>query len=139
MTWALLGLLLMLGLFPGMDKMSASVSRLPFMKINPRYSGGMVMQSISNENCTLNIRKPVFNGFLKELESGFVQLDWHGNVPEIIKDSIDYDQDGIKDFSISIDRKNNQSKIEAYNRKVTGIHISTRTSYGWALRVGLKQ
>jgi hypothetical protein len=107
------------------------------MKLNPRYTGGEIADQVISKSCTLDIRKPVFNGFLKERNSGFVQLDWHGTIPEIIKDSIDYDHDGIKDFCILIDMKNSKTVLEPIERKVKGVLISTPTSYGWAVRVGL--
>lgn len=137
--WAFAGLILIIILFPGLNSFSVSVSKLPFMKLNPRYTGGEVTNQIIAENCTLDIRKPVFNGFLKERNSGFVQLDWHGKVPEMINDSIDYDHDGYKDFCIFIDRKNSKTVLNSLNRKVKGVAISTPTSYGWAVRVGLSK
>ena len=136
--WAFLGLVLIIILFPGLNSYSVSVSKLPFMKINPRYTGGEIAKQIVADRCTLDIRKPVFNGFLKERETGFVQMDWRGNIPEIINDSIDYDQDGIKDFNIKVDRKNSKTILNPINSKVKKVVISTQTSYGWAVRVGLE-
>ena len=135
--WAFAGLLLIIILFPGLNSFSSSVSKLPFMKLNARFTGGEISKQIVAENCTLNIRKPVFNGFLKERNSGFVQLDWHGAIPDIINDSIDYDHDGNKDFIIFVDRKNSKTALYPLNRKVKGVDISTATSYGWAVRIGL--
>jgi hypothetical protein len=136
-TWAFVGLILIIILFPGLNSFSVSVSKLPFMKLNPRYTGGEIANQIIAENCTLNIRKPVFNGFLGERNSGFVQLDWHGTIPEMINDSIDFDYDGKKDFCIFIDRKKSKTVLNPLNAKVKGVAISTTTSYGWAVRVGL--
>src|ERR1035437_8448676 len=80
-SWAIFCLILILILFPGLTSFSGSVSKLPFMKLNPRYTGGEIANQVIQERCTLDIRKPVFNGFLKERTSGFVQLDWpHGRV-----------------------------------------------------------
>lgn len=135
--WAFAGLILIIILFPGLTSFSRSVSKLPFMKLNARYTGGEIAKQIVAENCTLNIRKPVFNGFLKERNSGFVQLDWHGTIPELITDSVDYDRDGNKDFIIFVDRKNSKTALDPLNRKVKGVDISTATSYGWATRIGL--
>src|ERR1700687_3273909 len=87
--WAIAGLLLIIILFPGLNSLCVSVSKLPFMKLNRRYTGGEVATQLISEKCTLDIRKPVFNGFLKEKNSGFVQMDWHGIVPERLRDSID--------------------------------------------------
>ena len=136
-SWAFAGLILIIILFPGLNSFSVSVSKLPFMKLNPRYTGGEVTTRLISEKCTLDIRKPVFNGFLKERNSGFVQMDWHGIVPEMIRDSIDYDNDGKKDFCIEVNRIKSESGLEVYNGKVKSVLISTPTSYGWAVRVGL--
>ena len=137
--WAVAGLILIIILFPGLNGFSVSVSKLPFMKLNPRYTGGEVATHLISEKCTLNVRKPVFNGFLKERNSGFVQMDWHGIVPGEIIDSIDYDNDGKKDFCIEVNSTNSESGLEVYNDKVKKIIISTPTSYGWAVRVGLSK
>ena len=126
-SWAFLGLILIIILFPGLNSFSVSVSKLPFMKLNPRYTGGEIANQIVAESCTLNIRKPVFNGFLRETKSGFVQLDWHGTVPEMIKDSIDYDHDGKKDFCILVDRKKSKTDLKSFNSKVKDVIISTPT------------
>jgi hypothetical protein len=137
--WAIAGLILIIILFPGLNTFSASVSKLPFMKLNPRYTGGEVATHQISEKCTLDIRKPVFSGLLKERNSGFVQLDWRGIVPEIIKDSIDYDNDGKKDFFIEVNRAKSISGLEVYNNKVKKILISTPASYGWSVRVELSK
>jgi hypothetical protein len=136
-SWAIFCLILILILFPGLNSFSGSVSKLPFMKLNPRYTGGEIANQVIQERCTLDIRKPVFNGFLKERTSGFVQLDWHGTIPEMIKDSIDYDHDGNMDFCILVDRKNSKTVLDPISKKVKGVVISTPTSYGWAVRIGL--
>jgi hypothetical protein len=135
--WAFLGLILIIILFPGLNGYSVSVSKLPFMKLNPIYSGGEIVKQVVADRCTLDIRRPVFNGFIKERNTGFVQLDWKGNLPELINDSIDYDQDGVKDFIISVDRKTSKTILTPINIKAKKVVISTRTSYGWAVRVGL--
>jgi hypothetical protein len=136
-SWAFFCLILIIILFPGLNSFSFSVSKLPFMKLNPRYTGGEIADQVISKSCTLDIRKPVFNGFLKERNLGFVQLDWHGTIPDIIKDSIDYNHDGIKDFCVLIDRKNSKTVLDPINRKIKGVLISTPTSYGWAVRIGL--
>ena len=136
-SWAFLCLIMIIILFPGLNCFSVSVSKLPFMKLNPKYSGGEIAKQMITASCTLDIRKPVFSGFFKERISGFVQLDWHGTIPETIKDSIDYDNDGNKDFCVLIDRKDSKTVLSPFNKKVKGVIISTPTSYGWAVRVGL--
>jgi hypothetical protein len=137
--WAFAGLILIIILFPGLNSFSVSASKLPFMKLHPRYTGGEIAHQIIAENCTLNIRKPVFNGFFRERNSGFVQLDWHGTIPEMINDTIDYDHDTKQDFIIFIDRKNSKTVLNPLCIKVKDVARSTATSYGWAARIGLSK
>lgn len=138
-TWAFAGLILILILFPGIGVFSKSVSRLPFMKLNPNLTGGVVARQMISEGCTLDIRKPVFDGLIGERKNGFVQLDWRGNIPESINDTIDYDNDGTSDFSVIINRKESKAELASYNPLVKKVGISTPTSYGWAVRVDLKR
>lgn len=136
-SWALACLILILVLFPGLNSFSESASKLPFMKINRNYSGGEVVKQLISDGCTLNVRKPVFDGLFGEKKNGFVQIDWHGNIPEIIIDTIDFNFDGIPDFSVLINRKELKTDLASLNQCVRKIEISTPTSYGWAVRVEL--
>jgi hypothetical protein len=136
-TWAFLCLIIIILLFPGLDSFSSSAAKLPFMKINPNFTGGEVEQQLISQSCTLSIRKPVFDGLIKERKKGFVQLDWRGNLPDKLNDTIDYNLDGIPDFHIMVDRILSITDMEPISDKVKNVNTSTRTSYGWAVRVGL--
>jgi len=135
--WAILCLILILVLFPGLNSFSIATSKLPFMKINPRYMGGETARQIISPGCTLIIRKPVFNGLFKERKNGFVQLDWRGRIQAEIVDTIDYNFDKVPDFIIRINPVEKVSRLHPVNNKVGRLIISTPTSYGWSARVGL--
>lgn len=137
--WALLCMILILVLFPGLNGFSDSAAKLPFMKINPNYSGGEVISRIGTENCNVDIRKPVFDGLFGEKRSGFVQVDWRGTIPDEIVDTIDYDLDSIADFRIHIIKSTMKAELKSFNGKVGKIIVSTPTSYGWAARVEVKK
>jgi hypothetical protein len=136
-TWAFICLILITILFPGLNSFSASAAKLSFMKINPNYTGGEVTKELISASCTLDIRKPVFDGLFRERNRGFVQIDWRGNIPDEIVDTIDYDFDKRPDFCILIDRAKSKTVLDPINSKVMDIIISTPTSYGWAVRVEL--
>jgi hypothetical protein len=138
-SWALAGLILIILLFPFLNSFSSSAARLPFMKINPNYNGGEIASRVESEGCTLVVRKPVFDWLIGEKKNGFVQVDWRGKVPERISDSVDYNLDGIPDFLIKVDRNSFKAELVPLNPLVTRIEISTQTSYGWAVRVGIKK
>ena len=138
-TWAVTGLILIIILFPGLNNMSASAARLPFMKINPNYTGGEVVQQLVSAGCTLDIRKPVFDGLFGERNKGFVQIDWRGNIPDEFAETIDFNLDKIPDFRITINRPGSKTLLYPLNSKVLDLAVSTPTSYGWAVRVNLKK
>jgi hypothetical protein len=138
-TWAFAGLLIIMILFPGLTGFSKSLSHLPFMRINPNYSGGDIAFSDSVPGYRLDIRKPVFDGLLGERKKGFVQLDWRGKLPEIISDTIDFDRDGKSDFMIAINTMESKTEIKPLDRRVESVNVSTATSYGWAVRINLKK
>jgi hypothetical protein len=137
LAWAFICLVLIIILFPGLTGFSASLSKASFMKIHPRYSGGEVNKQIISEGCTLDVREPVFKGLISDRKSGFVQLDWRGNVPDRIMDTVDYNLDGVPDFYIMVDTKTPGTEVKPFNSKVINVGISTPTSYGWAVRINL--
>jgi hypothetical protein len=136
-TWAFAALILIIILFPGLNSFSASLARLPFMKINPNYAGGEIARQFITSGCTLDIRTPVFDGLLKEGKNGFVQIDWRGNIPGKIIDTIDYNHDNNPDFAILIDKTLTKTVLTPFSNKVKNVGISTPTSYGWAVRINL--
>jgi hypothetical protein len=138
-AWAFICLILIIVLFPGLNSFSSSLAKLPFMKINPNYTGGEVAQSLVIDNCTIDIRRPVFDGLFGERQKGFVQIDWRGEIPAEIIDTIDFDFDNNKDFAISINSKSSETILLPFNNKIRDVGISTPTSYGWAVRVNLKK
>lgn len=135
LMWAFLCLILILFLFPALRPLAYKTSQLPFMKINEWHSGGEVVKEIKMENYTLNIRKPVFNALIGERKKGFVQIDWIGVLPEMLNDTIDYDNDNKNDFVIQINTVTEQSTINPLNLKIGKIKVSTPTTYGWAARI----
>lgn len=138
-AWAVAGLIFIIWVFPGFQKVNEKVASLPFMKINPNFSGGEVERRLVSPVCTLDIRRPVFDGLVRQRRNGFVQIDWRGNLPGEIEDSIDYNFDSIPDFYIKIDTKQSETLLKALNPAVGDINTSAATSYGWAVRVNLKR
>jgi hypothetical protein len=133
--WAILCLILIMILFPQLNTFSSGVSRLPFMKINPNFTGGEVAERIVMESCTLVVRKPVFDGLIGERRHGFVQVDWRGKIPDIINDTIDYNMDKIPDFAIRINQSEHLTLLNPLNPKVMEVGVSTPVSYGWSARI----
>jgi hypothetical protein len=137
-VWAIAGLVLILALFPNLAGFSKSLAGLPFMKINPNYTGGEISRKYTTGNCTIAVHNPVFDGLLKDRRKGFVQIDWRGELPDYISDTIDYDYDSTPDFLIQIDRKNQKTDLQPVSPWVVDLRISTPVSFGWAARINLR-
>jgi hypothetical protein len=139
--WAVLCLVIVLVMFPGLDSCSRHLAKLPFMKINPAFSGGDTATTICYDNYTLYIHEPVFAALIGESSKGFVQLDWtwKDSIPVVVSDSIDYDSDLVPDLIIGIDPSSEKLKIEPLNDVVGEIEASSRTRDGWIVRVGLEK
>jgi hypothetical protein len=137
--WAILCLIAMIAFFPGFNSLAGSLAKLPFMKINPNMSGGEIAHENIHAGCTLVTHRPVFDGLIKDRKNGFVQVDWRGEVKEEINDTIDYDLNGTPDFSIRINTATADTRLDPLSQDVTGLDVSTPTSYGWVARVRLKK
>jgi hypothetical protein len=137
--WAIGCLLLMTILYFALGNFSAGFAKLPFMKLNPTCTGGEISQQIVMDDCTLMVRKPVFDGLIREKKKGFVQIDWRGNIPDVIDDTIDFNLDKEPDFIIRIDKSKPDAILKALNPKVRNIDVSTSASYGWSVRVNINK
>jgi hypothetical protein len=137
--WAFLALVLIIVLFPGLSGFSKSLARLPFMKINPNFTGGDVAFSKISPACTLVVHQPVFDGLVNKRKEGFVQVDWRGTLPGYLSDTIDYDRDAKPDFIVHVDRKTSETVLNTLSNKVKDVKISTPVSYGWSVRVNLSR
>jgi hypothetical protein len=138
-TWAAICLLIVLIMFPGLDKFSKQMAKLPFMKIHPSLSGGDVAKTIEHENYTVNIHEPVFAALIGESSRGFVQLEWiwKDSIPVPVFDSVDFNMDHKTDFIIKIDPLTDSIKILSLRNNVGEIEASARTGNGWIARIGL--
>ena len=138
-TWAVICLLIILIMFPGLDSYSRQMAKLSFMKVNPTLSGGDTARSVVYEDYTLHIHNPVFDALIGESSSGFIQLDWVWNdsIPVPVKDSIDFNMDDHIDFIISIDPQSNQVHLDPLQPHVRDIIAEARLENGWIVRVGL--
>jgi hypothetical protein len=98
------------------------------VKIHERFTGGSVMSRVSRSGYTLELRRPIFdNAFGRDTDSGFVQIDiiHNGTLDVDVKEDIDYDRDGIRDFILFYDRRKKQPMITPYGKEVGPIMDKT--------------
>ena len=73
--WASLGTLIILVAFIGMDSWQQLSLNLPFMRVDPQYSGGAIVDSVVRNNLKISIHENVFPGVFRQSGNGFVQID----------------------------------------------------------------
>ena len=126
-------------LFINLGSISEIISKLPFMKINPIFSGGEICNEILKENYKIYVHKPVFPSLIGNSDFGFVQLDYKYSANIILKDSIDYNQDNQVDFYISSSANLDSLYLDIFNREVHNISRNLVLKDGRLIRIGLRK
>jgi hypothetical protein len=136
-TWAILSFLIILLLFPALQPLSREISKFPFMKINPIYSGGDRNFEIEGKGYILTVNKPVFEALIGTSNEGFVQMTWVGDFSLPHADTIDFNKDKSSDFVVKFFNTKKPPQIEPLNNKVKALQNYAKTKTGWIVRVGL--
>ncbi len=139
--WAVICVFLIPITFIGNEGFAKQLAKLPFMKINPIYKGGEVARITSDSTLKITINKPVFEALIGESSEGFVQIKFECDslLPEIIRQNIDFNNDGVQDFKLAVNTKTSDTQFEALNKKdVIGLGISTMVKDYWIVRVEVR-
>jgi hypothetical protein len=139
--WAAACLLLVPITFVRNNDLAVQLAKLPFMKIHPKYTGGMEKRSYLTNGLLITVYEPVYNGITGKGSRGFVQVKFSGTgqLPGTIHELIDYDFDGNPDFSVSINTANGTTSFEKMNRQVNSLRISAKVKNDWVVQVNLKR
>lgn len=138
--WAIFCVLLIPVTFIGNDGFAKQLAKLPFMKINPIYSGGEIDRVIHDSALVTTIYKPVFEALIGQSSSGFVQVKFEGDsiLPSVIDREIDFDNDGSPDFKLAINTLSGSTQFEIFNKDVTGLGVSLQVKDYWIARIEMK-
>lgn len=111
--WASLGIPILLAGFMGQDFLMQKLFIDPGMKISARWNGGEIVHTIDHETYKTAIHRPVFDGLFWEKSKGFVQIDWKSEqeLPKVIDEIFDFDQDGNNDFQVTLDTQTNEAAL----------------------------
>lgn len=138
--WAFICVLIIPVTFIGNNQFARQLAKMPFMKVNPKFSGGEPNYEIKTDSLTISINKPVFEALFGQSSEGFVQVKFSGNkiLPERIQSNIDYNRDGKPDFSVDINTVNSKTEISILNPDVLELGISSKVKDDWIIRVDIK-
>lgn len=139
-TWAVLCLILIPVTFMGNNVFAGMMAKLPFMKVNPIYSGGETDNVLDHAGIKVTINKPVFEALLGQSSKGFVQVKWTAEkvLPHVISDTIDFDNNGAADFIVHIDTKSGNTQLIPLEKNVLSLRISAKVKESWLVRVNLE-
>ncbi len=137
--WAFACVLLIPLTFMGNANFAKQLAKLPFMKINPVFSGGEVARSFENNGLKVVIYKPVFAALIGESKSGFVQIKFSDDnqLPKLISQEIDYNNDGKTDFNININTVTGETKLKPLNGNVKSMAVSAKVKMDWIIRINI--
>ena len=133
--WAIICMVLIPITFIGNDFFANKIANLPFMKVNPIYTGGDSARCFKQDSMTFTINKPVFESLFGTSNKGFVQVKIAGALPELIQSNIDYNNDSVIDFSLNINTLTGDTKVKALSKQVSKLTISSKVKNYWIVRV----
>jgi hypothetical protein len=110
------------------------------LRVSPWYTGDAVARTLSHGNYETRIHKPVFMGLVGETSTGFVQVDWapRDNVPAVLDEEIDYDNDGKIDFRLTWNVGSGEIVLVPHSPAVLGLEGKYQLKEAWAVRVTIK-
>ncbi len=139
--WALLALPVILSTFLGQGFWANQLVAVTGIHVSPWLAGGEVVQTIDHRQYRIILHRPVFDGLVGQRNQGFVQINWQPVaefLPAIIKETVDYDRDGMADFKIEFDTKTNHIELSDKKPYVLGIEQVYKLENERAVRVLLK-
>jgi hypothetical protein len=119
--WACVSILILAVMVISSQMPVEKVNALFPMKISERISGGEIHREIRHQGYDTLIYHPVFEGIFADRKDGFVQVEWvsgSGQLPVVLIEDIDYDNDGEKDFTVRLTTKTEEAAIEEYNPEI---------------------
>lgn len=135
--WAVVCMLLVPVTFIGNNYFAHEMARLPFMKVNSKFTGGDVAKSYVQDSLNITVNNPVFASLFGLSKEGFVQVRFSGlrTLPESIDCTIDYDADNKPDFRLNINTLTADTKIEPLSPYVSKVMVSSKVKNDWIVRV----
>ena len=141
-AWAFMAVPIVLVTFMGMEPLTPQFVMLTGLHVHPIYAGGEVTQVVNHGGYQTFIHRPVFDGLVRDRDAGFVQIEWQpqdANLPELLDEQIDFDQDGKVDFRVQLNTKTDAVTLEPLDDRVTSADPAIKAQNARILRVNLRK
>jgi hypothetical protein len=112
------------------------------LHVHPIYTGGEVAQTIDHSGHQTLIHRLVFDGLIRERNTGFVQIEWKpkdANLPELIDEQIDFDKDGKADFQVQLNTSTNATTLKRLDSRVVSVDSVIKVQNVRILKVNLRK
>lgn len=140
--WSALAFVLLLATFIGNDFFAKQLVNGAGLTISPWCTGGEVVQRLERDEYQVLVHRPVFDGLIGERREGFVQVDLkfrERSMPRVIRELVDYNQDGKADFELHIGDGGKQVTLKPGRPEVIKVGQIIRPRGQVTIRVTLKR
>jgi len=141
-AWAFMAVPIVLVTFMGMEPLTPQFVMLTGLHVHPIYAGGEVTQVVNHGGYQTFIHRPVFDGLVRETDNGFIQIEWQpkdANLPELLDEQIDFDQDGKTDFRVQLSTGTSATTLEPFDDRVMSADTAIKAQNARILRVNLRK
>lgn len=105
--------------------------------VSPNMYGGEIIKTIQKDGYRVVVRKPVFQGLFKPKKEGFIQVDFlkEENVPQIINEDIDFDDDKKIDFRIQYNTGTDHTEVTSFHPGVSTRFMGIKQKSAHTVRI----
>jgi hypothetical protein len=141
--WASLATPLVLATFVGNPLFAGALANGMGVSISPRITGGPPMAEVVRDGYRVLLRQPVFAGLLGPRATGFIQIEWLPDdareLPVTVETPVDFDRDGIVDFVLAMNTRENTATLSVASDAVLGIDRVFALPRDRVVRVALRR
>lgn len=107
--------------------------------VSPNMDGGKIIKTLHNDGYRVAVHAPVFQGLFKPKKEGFIQVDFFKDkdVPDLIREMIDFDEDNRIDFTITYHTDTNKVELESHHPDVSTRFLGIKRKSGYTVRIDL--
>lgn len=99
------------------------------LKTNPYFGGGKAITTLEEDNYTVTIHEPLYQGYPFRKRHGYMQIEWFwdSEEPKLLSGSYDLDSDGINDIYLQLKTSDTYVTWKSYNDGVLGPMVNNST------------
>lgn len=139
--WAIMAIPIVLVTFINNGFLAKGLAETTGIEVSPWFTGGDITGTQIHEEYRTEIHQPVFDWLLGERDEGFVQVDWvprEEKLPPVIREAIDYNNDGSIDFSIVLNTHTNEASFKPNSDKIISVQSVLNVDNKKVVRIRLK-